>query len=224
MHVETLLYMLIQSDKVVPPGIAPNFELLSEKARREAVPNEWIKVSSSTLTLGLDGPDDDDLSFDHYFGWDNEKPNRQVQVASFEAKARALTNEDYAWYLVQTRQQTLPASWMSSADIRNLTLPGSDRCRTLNGSKPNGNGHSQTSAEAFLTEKFVKTLYGPIPLRYALHWPVMASYDELRGCAQWMGGRIPTAQEVQKIYAYVDTQKAEEAEGVQVSTIAAVNG
>lgn len=223
MHAETLLYMLIQSDKVLPPGASPDFALLSQKARREAVPNEWIKVPSATLTVGLHDPDDD-LSFSRYFGWDNEKPKRHVEVSSFEAKSRALTNEDYARYLDETRQHGLPALWASTADIHHSTLPGSKRQHIVNGLKSDVNGQPENPADSFLEGKFVKTMYGPVPLKYALDWPVIASYDELCGCAKWFGGRIPTAEEVQNIYAYADVQKGKEAEGVQVSTIAAVNG
>lgn len=223
MHVETLLYMLIQSDKVLPPGASPDFVSLWQKARQQAVPNEWIKVPSATLTLGLYDPDDD-LSFDRYFGWDNEKPKRHVEVSSFEAKARPITNEDYARYLDQTQQQTLPALWASTADISHINLPGNKRQHIVNGVKPEVNGQLDNPIASFLEGKFVKTMYGPVPLKYALDWPAMASYDELRGCAKWMGGRIPTAPEVQNIYAYVDIQKGKEAEEVQVGTIAAVNG
>jgi hypothetical protein len=223
MHAETLLYMLIQSDKVLSPGPAPDFKSLSEIARREAVPNEWIQVPSALLTVGLDDPDDD-LSFDRYFGWDNEKPKRQIEVSSFEAKARPLTNEDFAWYLEQTQQQDLPALWASSGDINNETVPGTQGHYGGNGTLPTGDGQPQSPTEVFLRDKYVKTMYGLVPLKYALDWPVMASYDELDGCAKWMGGRIPTAEEVQNIYHYVNALKTKEVEGVQVSTIAAVNG
>jgi hypothetical protein len=50
-------------------------------------------------------------------------------------------------------------------------------------------------------------MYGPVPLKFALDWPVFASYDELAGCAAWMGGRIPTMEEARSIYAYVEKQK-----------------
>lgn len=223
MHVETLLYMLIQSDKVLPPGASPDFVSLSEKARREAVPNEWIKVPSATLTLGLHDPDDD-LSFNRYFGWDNEKPKRHVRVSGFEAKARAITNEDFAHYLDQNQRQTLPALWMSTTDINHANLPDSKGRHIVNGVNPEVNRQPENPTDSYLEGKFVKTMYGPVPLRYALDWPAMASYDELCGCAKWMGGRIPTAEEVQNIYSYVDAQKGKEAEEVQVSTIAAVNG
>jgi L-histidine Nalpha-methyltransferase / hercynylcysteine S-oxide synthase len=224
MHLETLLYMLIQNDKVLPPsGVAPNFASLAEKARREAVPNEWIKVPSAVITLGSHDPEHD-MSFDRYFGWDNEKPERQVEVSSFEAQARALTNEDYARYLEETQQQDLPALWASSADIHKATPPNSNGHPIVNGADFEVDDQPKCPTPAFLEGKYVKTLYGPVPLKYALDWPVIASYDELHGCAKWMGGRIPTAEEVQNIYSYVDVLKVKEAEGVQASRIAAVNG
>src|SRR5258708_34928034 len=37
----------------------------------------------------------------------------------------------------------------------------------------------------------------------------MVSYDELAGCAAWMGGRIPTMEEVKAIYRYVEQLKAD---------------
>lgn len=224
MHLETLLYMLIQSDKVLPPsGVAPNFASLAEKARREAVPNEWIKVPSAVITLGSHDPEHD-LSFDRYFGWDNEKPERKVEVSSIEAQARALTNEDYARYLEENQQQNLPALWASSADISNATPLGSNGHPSVNGAESKVNGQHKSPTPAYLEGKYVKSMYGPVPLKYALDWPVIASYDELHGCAKWMGGRIPTAEEVQNIYSYVDVLKVKEAEEVQSSRIAAVNG
>lgn len=63
-----------------------------------------------------------------------------------------------------------------------------------------------------------------MPLKYALDWPVFASYDELAGCAAWMGGRIPTFEEARSIYAYVEFIKRKEAENKLGSTVPAVNG
>ena len=60
----------------------------------------------------------------------------------------------------------------------------------------------------FLEGKAVRTVYGAVPLRDALDWPVFASYDELAGCAAWMGGRIPTLEEARSIYAHAAEQRA----------------
>ena len=57
----------------------------------------------------------------------------------------------------------------------------------------NGHQNSINGAAGSVTEgKFVRTVYGTVLLKFAMGWPVVASYDELAGCAQWMGGRIPT--------------------------------
>jgi hypothetical protein len=70
----------------------------------------------------------------------------------------------------------------------------------------------------------VRTVYGLVPLKYTLHWPVFASYDELASCATWMGGRIPTTEEVRSIYSHVDGLKIKEAEQHLGKTVPAVNG
>jgi L-histidine Nalpha-methyltransferase / hercynylcysteine S-oxide synthase len=76
---------------------------------------------------------------------------------------------------------------------------------------------------SFLEGKTVRTVYGLVPLKYALDWPIFASYDELAGCASWMGGRIPTDDEARSIYRYVDHAKAEQAERQLGKTVPAVN-
>jgi hypothetical protein len=47
---------------------------------------------------------------------------------------------------------------------------------------------------------YVRTLYGPIPMEYAYHWPVVASYDELSAYARVQGGRIPTEPELRLFF------------------------
>jgi hypothetical protein len=71
--------------------------------------------------------------------------------------------------------------------------------------------------------KYVRTVYGTVPLKFAMGWPVVASYDELAGCAQWMGGRIPTMEEARSIYSYVESIKPDFEKSLG-NTIPAVNG
>jgi hypothetical protein len=164
---------------------------------------------------------------------DNEKPSRQAVVPAFKAQARAISNEDvspndptvhmilithkYARYLEQTHNPKLPASW-------------SETNTYLNGST-NGNGHANGHtngyiplSNSYLEGKAVRTVYGPVPLKYALDWPVFASYDELAGCAKWMGGSIPTLEQARSIYKYVDCLKLKEAEQNLGKFVPAVNG
>lgn len=222
MHLETLLYMLLQSDKVLPPPgrIRPDFAAMARQADIEAVPNEWIVVPSLAITVGLDDIEEE-LKPERYYGWDNEKPSRQITVRSFMAKARPITNGEYAYYLERTHTPSIPASWTQKTMSNGVSLT-------------NGHGgHIERSAlfdesksvrPEFLIGKFAKTFYGSVPLAQALHWPVMASYDELAACAKWMNGRIPTYEEVQSIYRHVDQMASKETTKVLARTISAVNG
>lgn len=185
--------------------------------------NEWFDIPESTVYLGIDDPESDDGP-DRYFGWDSEKPQRQARVPAFRAKARPITNQEYAQYLEETHRQKFPASW-ASAEERHSN--GAIELNGLHGASSNGDisdGQNGNKGNNHLNSKLVRTVFGPVPLKYALDWPVFASFDELSGCAKWMNGRIPTAEEAQSIYSHVDGLKSKEAEKVQVQTIAAVNG
>lgn len=208
LHLETLLYMLLQSDKTLPPTgtIRPDFEQLAARAERDAVENEWFDVPAQTIEIGVDDPDTAEGPVRH-FGWDIEKPLRFARVGKLKAQARAITNGEYARYLISTGSTQLPVSWTA-------------------GSATNGvSGVSGPTEEmsSFIKDKFVKTVYGLLPLKLALHWPVAASYDELAGCAKYKGGRIPTVEEARSIYVYADRLKKELAATADGKTIPAVN-
>lgn len=224
MHLETLLYMLLQSDRTrPPPGVAPDFEALARQAAIQSVPNQWFSIPAQRIIVGLHDPEDD-LGPVRYYGWDNEKPRRQVNVPAFEAKARPITNEDYARYLEQTRNDSLPASWTTISAGNERSVSNGTEPEQGDGGKVYMNGHSERLTDWYLRGKAVKTVYGPVPLEYALDWPVMASYDELAGCTKWMNGRIPTAEEARSIYSFVDRLKRDESGNVDGRTISAVNG
>jgi hypothetical protein len=86
------------------------------------------------------------------------------------------------------------------------------------------NGHRNGANHNITDEKYVRTVYGSVPLKFAMDWPVIASYDELAGCARWMGGRIPTMEETRSIYNYVDRSKSLDIEKEIGKMIPAVNG
>ena len=159
---------------------------------------------------------------DRYFGWDNEKPERHIDVEAFEAKARPITNEEYARFLDQTHKDKVPASWTTYKDSSTLCCTGDKTIAIENGVYING--LSPPLTDSFLCGKYVRTVYGPVPLKHALDWPVVASYDELTSCAAWMGGRIPTAEEVRAIYNFVDVNKAKKVDSILTRKISAVNG
>lgn len=187
--------MLVQSEKTIPPpGTKPDFQALANQARARSVPNQWFTIPSRTLTIGSNNQDNQKTS-DCYFSWDNETPSRTVTVPSFEAQARPITNGEYARYLDQTKSIAYPVAWAVQP-----TTP------EQNGNVDQGQTNGLTSPlhEGFLRDAAVRTVYGMVPLAYALDWPVMASYNELSKCAEWMGGRIPTEEEARSIYAYAE--------------------
>ncbi|KHN99791.1 DUF323 domain protein [Metarhizium album ARSEF 1941] len=225
MHIETLLYMMLQSDRTLPPPHTgtPDFKRMARKAHEARVGNEWFDVPAQSVTLGMNDPESGTENV--HFGWDNEKPERKVQVRAFQARGRPITNEEYAQYLYTTNTSKLPAAW-SSNSLTNGTAHKSNGTNGKNGT--NGtNGYKfipTTLPESFLRDKSVRTVYGPVPLKYALDWPVVASYDELAGCASWMGGRIPTFEEARSIYAFVESQRELLMGGRLSRKVPAVNG
>jgi formylglycine-generating enzyme required for sulfatase activity len=185
MHLETLLYMLVQSNTTNPPPsvIAPDFASGRAWERRKDAPNgeAWVKIPDMTLDVGLNDPEEPDDPSPHFFGWDNEKPmRRNVLVSSFNARTHPITNEEYARYLVANSGDNIPVSWTT---------------------KETG---TQNRVSGFMENIHVKTVFGLVPLELAADWPVMASYDELKGCARWMNARIPTADEVRAIYIHAE--------------------
>jgi hypothetical protein len=69
MHLETLLYMLLQSDKTLPPtSVRPDFQGDAERAVAARVPNQWFTVPEQVITIGLQDPEDDSGP-DNPFGW-----------------------------------------------------------------------------------------------------------------------------------------------------------
>lgn len=209
MHLETLLYMLLQSEftKEPPTAARPNFEKLAEGAHGQSVENQWFDIPQQKIEIGIDDPDNGDGPVRH-FGWDVEKPVKSTKVGALKAKARPITNGEYARYMMATGKAELPASWRY--------------VETANGADGYMNGNSDL--HDFVHGKAVLTMYGPVPLKHALDWPVAASYDELAGCAQYMGGRIPSLEEARSIYYYADTLKKKEAAKALGRTIPAVNG
>lgn len=168
MHLETLLYMLIQSPNVLPPkGIAqPSWKLFM---RSNALPlltplseSPLMQLPGGTISLGHDDHESlDHKSKEHEFGWDNESPERQVSIAAFDIQTRPVTNGEYFQFLQDTQADFIPASWLKQDD-----------------------------------QIFVKTVFGPCPLAYAQHWPVQTSYKQADLYAQYKGGRLPSEAEL----------------------------
>ena len=212
MHLETFLYMLLQSDKTLaPPGPQPDFEALAHKAETELTSNHWVKVPQQGVEIGMKRPTE--ASKHDYYGWDNEYPARNATVPAFETQTRPLTNGDYVKYLTEAGVDELPASWSVRSSATNGCHNGDANL-----------SHAKTvDFDHFLKDKAVRTVYGPVPLALALDWPVVASYNELAGCAKWMNGRIPTFEEILSIYNYAEKLKGKDISFMSPHNIPAVN-
>jgi formylglycine-generating enzyme required for sulfatase activity len=198
MHLETFLYMLLQSDKTLPPtGVErPNFEEISRKGKQDAKPNKWFRIPAQTVIVGLDDCNEEAMPKSS-FGWDNEKPQRTVNVHAFEAQARPITNGEYKKYLQAHGIQTLPASWVLMPKHDNPISKGIGHTTAQAGS-------SSQPTRVSTNNIAVRTIFGPVPLEHAHDWPLSASYDELADYAKWMNCRIPTFEEAKSIYQYAE--------------------
>lgn len=129
MHVETLLYMLIQragSGTLPPAGfITPPWASLAESWNAIPRPrSKTVTLGPAFVSLGHDDveADDDDSESsvgDYEFGWDLEHPKRQVNVPRFEIEWQPVTNgEFYEFYMgAGNGKVSFPASWVDTDGI-----------------------------------------------------------------------------------------------------------
>ena len=201
MHLETFLYMLIQSERILPPPrvALPDFKNMAKNAANEAIGNDWFEIPEQVISIGLDDPDPEAVP--ESFGWDNEKPRRTAKVKAFSAKARPITNGEYARYLEVKGINKIPACWLE----KESNGTGGDESPVVEDSN---------ASPQFLGKYSVRTVFGPVPLQWATDWPVTASFDELKGYADWTGCRLPSLEEVQSIYRHSATLKSKQGNGV----------
>ncbi|KZT44446.1 hypothetical protein SISSUDRAFT_1038961 [Sistotremastrum suecicum HHB10207 ss-3] len=180
LHAETLLYMLLQAadgsatGTQAPDGITvPSWDLI---ARSEAAEHKAFSTSSSTSVVL--GPTN--LIIGHN---DTEADDGIVDAQSHEF---GWDNEN------PQRQVHVPAFRVELRPVSNgefFEYWSSERKRNVHKIMP-ASWMEQSGQIA------VRTLFGPVPMRHAWHWPVIASYDDLAAYAKSKGGRIPTEPEL----------------------------
>jgi iron(II)-dependent oxidoreductase len=169
MHAETLAYMLHE----LPPAALTR--LAAAAATAEAPTrghgrvgeHEAIEVPAGPVSIGLRRDDA------RTFGWDNEYPQRVVDVPGFAIDRRMVGNgqflrfvaaggyhdpawwsaEDWSW--LRSQRITEPQFWRRGADGWRL-----------------------------------RTVAGEVPL--PLDWPVYLTHAEASAYARWVGGTLPT--------------------------------
>ncbi|CAO3676522.1 unnamed protein product [Rhizopus stolonifer] len=171
MHLETLLYMLMQSPNTLPPkGVSiPSWKLSVNQENNvvSLLDAPTLKVpAAGTAILGRN--DSETADFDpsskevQVFGWDNESPQRRINnVSSFDIQTRPVTNGEYLAYIQRANLLTIPASWLKKDN-----------------------------------QIYVRTVFGPCPFQVAQNWPVQVSYNEASGYAKEKHARLPTEMEL----------------------------
>ncbi|GMG32564.1 unnamed protein product [Aspergillus oryzae] len=181
-----------------PPDIPrPDFIHMAEQAVRVRVENQWFSIKPRTFTIGIEDTDDDSaLSPADFFAWDNERNTYEVSVQGFEAQARPASILDYAIYLVKTSQKDcLLVTWSTVSGLPDRSIASSPQ--------------SDPVIEEFIDGLALKTVYGLLPVRLALDWPIYTSYNEAEGYAEWAGARLPTLHEARSIHRQVEEENAE---------------
>ncbi|PWN49665.1 hypothetical protein IE53DRAFT_317214 [Violaceomyces palustris] len=195
LHLETLLYMLSQSPKTLHPKgfaapdwptLARGWETAFDRQGGTKALEQLVNFDAGTVILGHD--DDDSQDFDIIakepsadvddlnkqlgspeFGWDNEHPQRAVETGAFSIMVAPISNSQYAEFLLATGSRDIPQSWIDLTDV-----------------------------EEGMNEFHVRTVYGPVSMKVAKHWPVQASGNQLSAYAKWRGGRLPTQAELRR--------------------------
>ena len=118
--------MLIQragSGTLPPPGFtSPPWEVLAQQWNAVAAPsNNTVTLGPASVTLGhedcegedkLDGIEE--YVDGHVFGWDNESPERKVDVCAFRMEWRPVSNREFETFWRATGKENLgmPGSWV----------------------------------------------------------------------------------------------------------------
>ncbi|KAJ3220251.1 hypothetical protein HDU67_003266 [Dinochytrium kinnereticum] len=190
MHLETILYMLVQSPNVKAPEgfiVPPHLFRTSKTSIPLQPPASFFPPipADATITLGHNDPEAEDAD-DHenhiastrVFGWDNERPSRTMNVSSSpddKIQTRPVTVHEYHRFLsslpAPVDQSLIPESWV-----------GFEACGT--------------DEPAAISTK-VKTVYGAVPIANVPNWPVFASHVQAKAYVGFVGAkRLPTEAEM----------------------------
>ncbi|PBK74139.1 hypothetical protein ARMSODRAFT_986213 [Armillaria solidipes] len=174
-HVETLLYMLIQragTGTLPPPGfMIPPWKVLAEQWKNTPLPaTPTVIIGPATLTMGYNDSEADDA------------------VAEFQYK---VSDHQFGWDnespLRVVHVNAFKADWrpITNGEFKDFWQGEGKNAVCL-----------PKSWEVVGDEVMIKTMYGPVPMEYAQHWPLLASYDDLTAFAHAKGGRLPTEPEL----------------------------
>ncbi|XP_006462499.1 hypothetical protein AGABI2DRAFT_186400 [Agaricus bisporus var. bisporus H97] len=178
-HAETLLYMLLQragTGTIPPPGFAePDWQSLAAAWDAEPRPeSEIVTLGPEMVSIGHDDLEADDDK---------------------TSKVSEPDHHEYGWDLEHPERklevQQFKISWrpVTNGEFYEFYL-GQE-------------GDKIELPASWVVEDDVvrvRTIYGPISMDLARHWPLMTSYDNLSAYAMVKGGRLPTEPELRLFY------------------------
>lgn len=174
-HIETLLYMLMQragSGTLPPPGFTvPPWEALAEQWNSIPLPSSsTVLVGPATLVLG------------HH---DSEAEDGLPSVVE------NVKDHTFGW------DNESPARTVQVGAFKTEWRPVTNReFETFRNNQSKGVVDFPKSWVDEDGEIKVRTMFGPVPMAIAAHWPVLTSYDDLVAYASSKGGRLPTEPEL----------------------------
>lgn len=176
-HVETLLYMLIQragTGTLPPPGFTiPPWQALAEQWNTGLPPSTpTVTLGPATVTMGHNDCEGDDFT--------------PGIAGAVDGHAFGWDNESPA-RVVEVKPVKMEWRPVTNADFISFYK---------------SNKHVGLPASWVETEEGiqVRTVYGPVPMAIAQHWPVLTSYDALSEYAISRGGRLPTETELRLFF------------------------
>jgi gamma-glutamyl hercynylcysteine S-oxide synthase len=168
MHHETLLYMLHNLPLGEKRARPPLVEAVTPESS-EAVANGLIDIPAGSATLGA-------TREAIGFGWDNEFPQQQLDVAAFAIQQHNVTNGDFLEFVDAGGYGSSDLwsdegwRWVQSSHVRHPYF-----WSTLDG------------------EWFWRGMFELIPL--PVDWPVYVTHAEAAAYARWRSMRLPTEAE-----------------------------
>ncbi|KAG6825980.1 hypothetical protein H0H93_016919, partial [Arthromyces matolae] len=175
----TLLYMLIQragTGTLPPPGFTvPPWEMLSRQWDTIPVPSSSTVICGPAIvTLGHDDSEADDVL-----------PNLREDV----------DNHIFGW------DNESPRRTFEVAAFRAEWRPITNREFEVFWRKNGADGCTMPGSWVYEDDEVkVRTMYGPVSMETAQHWPVLTSYDDLLAYARSKGGRLPTEVELRLFF------------------------
>lgn len=130
------LLRTVDKGTLPPSGFSPPlWNFLAEGWDKAPLPpSPTVTLGPETIILGHDDSENDDDSKEvenHEFGWDNEHPQRQVEVEEFRIEWRPISNGDFYEFYTSggSGKVAFPKSWCMVDDevcVRSFIVPPVD--------------------------------------------------------------------------------------------------